>query len=249
MAGHSHWKNIKHKKSANDAKRGAGISKVGKLVTVAVQIGGPDPDSNPRLRLAIAKARSAYMSMEAIQRAIKKAAGIAGEGKQYVDLMYEGYATDGIAVVVEALTDNRNRTGGEVRKLFERGGGAMGAPGCVAWQFKEKAFFQVTGANEDKIMEILMGADFDAEDIKAEDDAVTVTVKPEVADKVRTVLEGAGCTIAESQITYVSDTTIVINDLEKAKKIQKFLDVIEENDDVTAVHSNFVPAPEIADQM
>src|SRR5262245_34017187 len=134
MAGHSHWANIKHKKAVNDKAKAAVIARMGVLITVAVQMGSPKPEENPRLRLAIQKARAANMNMDAIVRAINKAAGIGKDGRQLTDITYEGYAPGGIAVVVQALTDNPHRTAPEVKKLFEYAGGSIGAPGCVAWQ-------------------------------------------------------------------------------------------------------------------
>ena len=141
MAGHSHWANIKHKKAANDAKKAKVITQMSRLIKGAIQVGGPDLDTNPRLRLAVQKARAQNMTNDAIDQAIKRIAG-EGNDKPVEELTYEGYAAGGVAVVVEAMTDNRNRTAPELRKLFERGGGgSFGAPGCVSWQFHDRAFF------------------------------------------------------------------------------------------------------------
>ncbi len=170
MAKHSHWDNIKHKKAANDKKKAAVIAKMGVLITSAVGLGGPKPEENPRLRLAIEKARAAKMNMEAIERAIKKAAGDLASGKQMVELMYEGYGPGGVAIVLDILTDNRNRTAPEIKKLFERADSAIGAPGCVSWQFKPAAAFLVEKASEDQVMEALLAADADAGDIVTLDD-------------------------------------------------------------------------------
>ena len=174
MAGHSHWANIKHKKAANDAKKTKVITQMGRLIRGAIQVGGPDPDSNPRLRLAITKAKAQNMTNDVIDRILKKARGDA-DAKPMEDLTYEGYASNGVAVVVDVMSDNRNRTAPELRKLFERGGGSLGAPGCVSWQFHEKALFAVSDSNEDSVLEALLEADADAEEIREEDGMVFIS--------------------------------------------------------------------------
>ncbi|MFW5882027.1 MAG: YebC/PmpR family DNA-binding transcriptional regulator [Planctomycetota bacterium] len=246
MAGHSHWANIKHKKAANDAKKAAVITRMGKLIKGAIQVGGPDPDMNPRLRLAIAKARAANMVKDAIDRIIKKATG-ESDDKPIEELVYEGYAAAGVAVVVETMTDNRNRTAPEIRKLFERAGGNMGAPGCVAWQFKQVATFLVTGADEDRVMEVLLEADCDADDIaEADTDTVSINAPPDQYDAIRQALEAAGLTIEQSDITKLPDNEAPIDDLATAQRIQKFLDQLDEHEDVTEVYTNFAPTPSVA---
>ena len=249
MAGHSHWANIKHKKGANDAKKAAVITKMGKLIAVAVQLGGPDVDSNPRLRLAISKARAQNMNRDAIKRAIDKAAGLGAGGKVMEDLVYEGYASNGVAVVAEALTDNRNRTAPELRKLFERGGGSLGAPGCVSWQFHMKAVFMVEETNEDAVMEALLEADADAEDIVEEDGNVSIQAEADQYDAINDALTAAGLTIGSSDVTKVPDNDVVIDDVEAGQKIQNFLDMLEEHDDVSAVYTNFAPTAEVAEAL
>ena len=249
MAGHSHWANIKHKKGANDAKKAAVITKMGKLIAVAVQLGGPDVDSNPRLRLAISKARAQNMNRDAIKRAIDKAAGLGAGGKVMEDLVYEGYASNGVAVVAEALTDNRNRTAPELRKLFERGGGSLGAPGCVSWQFHMKAVFMVEETNEDAVMEALLEADADAEEIVEEDGNVSIQAESDQYDAINDALTAAGLTIGSSDVTKVPDNDVVIDDVEAGQKIQNFLDMLEEHDDVSAVYTNFAPTAEVAEAL
>ncbi|MFW5829432.1 MAG: YebC/PmpR family DNA-binding transcriptional regulator [Planctomycetota bacterium] len=250
MAGHSHWANITHKKGANDAKKAAVITKMGKLIKVAVQLGGPDLDTNPRLRLAIAKARAQNMTKDAIERAIKKAAGDAEDGKRMEELVYEGYAAGGVAVVVEAMTDNRNRTAPEIKKLFERAGGSMGAPGCVSWQFNLKAVFLVESDDEDRVLEALLEGDADAEDVAVSDDGqVTVTAAPEAYEAVTEALNAAGIDIVSSDLTKVPDNDSVIDDLELAQKVQRLLDALDEHDDVSAVATNFAPSSEVAAQL
>jgi len=247
MAGHSHWANIKHKKAANDAKKASVITKMGKLVQVAAQIGGPDPDANPRLRLAISKARAQNMTMDAIQRAINKGAGICGDAKVPEELVYEGYAAGGVAVVVEALTDNRNRTAPEIRKLFERAGGSLGAPGCVAWQFHQKALFQVGSDDEDAVMAALLEADADAEEIVADDGGrVAVLAPPEEYEGIGAALEAAGLEVLRSDVDKIPENHVEVDDPEIARKVQNLLDALDDHDDVSGVATNFAPTPEVA---
>lgn len=250
MAGHSHWANIKHKKGANDARKAAVITQMGKLITVAVQLGGPDPDANPRLRLALSKARAQNMNRDAIKRAIDKAAGVGKDAKVMEDLVYEGYASNGVAVVAEALSDNRNRTAPELRKLFERGGGSLGAPGCVAWQFQPKSVFIVASTSEDQVMEVLLEADADAEEIvELGDGQVSIQAATDQFDTITDALKAVKLEIVSSDLTKLPDNDVVIDDLEAAQKIQRFLDMLEEHDDVTAVYTNFAPTAEIAEQL
>ena len=250
MAGHSHWANIKHKKGANDAKKAAVITRMGKLITVAAQMGGPNPDDNPRLRLAISKARAQNMNRDAINRAIDKVAGIGSNGKTMEDLVYEGYASNGVAVVVEALSDNRNRTASELRTMFDRSGGSMGAPGCVAWQFQPKCIFLVENCSEEQVMEILIEADADAEEIAETDDgSVSIQAEPELYDQINDALSAADLTIASSDVTKLADNDVVIDDLQVAQRVQKFLDQLDEFEDVSAVYTNFTPTPDVAEQL
>lgn len=249
MAGHSHWANIKHKKGANDAKKAKVITQMGKLILVAVQLGGPDTDTNPRLRLAISKARSQNMNMEAIKRAIAKGAGISATGKVMEDLIYEGYGANGVAVVAESLTDNRNRTAGEIRKIFERGGGSLGAKGCVGWQFHLKSVFLVADSTEDSIMEVLLEADADAEDIIEMHGNVSIQADFDQFDTITDALQAAKLTIIQSNITKVPDNDVEINELTVAQRIQKLIDTLEDHDDITEVYTNFTPTAEIAAEL
>jgi len=187
------------------------------------------------------------MVKDAIERILKKAT----EGEAVMEsLTYEGYAAGGVAVVVEVMTDNRNRTPPEIRKLFERGGGAMGAPGCVAWQFKESSVFVIADATEDRVMEVLLEADCDARSIQALDDGkVEIIAGPDDYEKIRAACEAAKLAIERSDVTQLADNPAEIADLATAQKVQKLLDSLEEHDDVTAVHSNFAPTPEVAAQL
>jgi YebC/PmpR family DNA-binding regulatory protein len=238
MAKHSHWDNIKHHKAVNDAKKAAVIAKMGKLITVAVSMGGPNPDDNPRLRLALAKARSAKMNNEAIERAIKKAAGEGGAGKLMETLSYEGYAPGGVAVVVESLTDNRHRTAPEIKKLFERAGGAIGAPGCVAWQFKPKAAFLVEGIGEDAALEALLAADAEPDEIHSEGEGrVSILAEPYRFDAVARGLAAGKAVVVDAGLTRLPDNRVAV-DPAHVEAVRALLDALEEHDDVQDVYHN-----------
>lgn len=250
MAGHSHWANIKHKKAAADAKKAAVITRMAHLIKGAIQVGGTDPADNPRLRLVISKARAQNMTNDAINRIIKKAAGEGPGTTTLEDLTYEGYAGGGVAVVVEVLSNNRNRTAAELRKIFERGGGNMGAPGCVAWQFHEKSTFLLENTTEDAVMEVLLAAEADAEDLRTLGDGqVEVIGKPSDYDQISTLLSNAGLTISRSDVTKIPETSCPVDDLETAQRIQRLLEVLDEYEDVTAVHTNFAPSEAVAAQL
>ncbi|TVR16464.1 MAG: YebC/PmpR family DNA-binding transcriptional regulator [Planctomycetota bacterium] len=248
MAGHSHWANIKHKKAANDAKKAKVITQMGRLIKGAIQVGGPDPDMNPRLRLAIQKAKAQNMTNDTIDRILAKAKG-ESTSKPMEDLAYEGYAAGGVAVVVEAMTDNRNRTAPEIRKLFERGGGSMGAPGCVSWQFHEKALVAVNGSDEESVLEALLAGDADAEDIESADGQVCITAESNQYDVIQRALAQADIEVTSADIARIAENDCPIDDLDTARTIQRLLDNLEDHDDVTAVYSNFSPSPDIVDQL
>jgi YebC/PmpR family DNA-binding regulatory protein len=224
---------------------------------VAVQVGGgPNINDNPRLRLAFDKARSSGMNMEAIERAINKAAGIAVDGKQMVELTYEGYAPGGVAVVVVALTDNRTRTAPEIKKIFERVGGSMGVPGCVAWQFKDKSVFLCEGTSEDAVIEALLAANADAEEIAAQDggdDApagqVSITAAPQQFDLIAKALAAAKVTVVSSDITKLPDNGAPVGDLAQAKAVHELIEALDDHEDVQGVYHNAEFAPEIALQL
>lgn len=239
MAKHSHWDNIKHKKAANDKKKAAVIAKMGKLITVAVQLGGPHLSENPRLRLAVDKARSGKMNMEAIERAIKKAAGEGSNGRQMVELNYEGYGPGGVAIVLDILTDNRNRTAPEIKKIFERAGSAIGAPGCVAWQFKPKAAFLVAAKDPDAVMEILLAADADADDIDLiEDGQVAITADGQLFDVVQKALMAAKLTIISGELTKMPENMVAIGDPAVRQALDALIETLDDHDDVQEVFHN-----------
>lgn len=238
MAKHSHWHNIKHKKAANDVKRAAVVAKMGKLITVAVNQGGPHVADNPRLRLAVAKAKSSGMAIETIERAIKKASGQAADGKSMVELTYEGYAPGGVAVVVDCLTDNRTRTAPEIKKLFERAGGSVGTPGCVAWQFKNRCTFLVQAADEDPVMECLLGADLGVDDISAIGDGqVAISADPTLYDAITKALAAGRIAVVESGFAKIPDNTLAMG-AETVESLQQLLDALDEHDDVQDVYHN-----------
>jgi YebC/PmpR family DNA-binding regulatory protein len=239
MAKHSHWDNIKHKKSANDKKKASVIARMGKLITVAVMVGGgPNVDDNPRLRLAVAKARSNKMNNDAIERAIRKAAGDGGTGKLMDELTYEGYAPGGVALVVTALTDNRNRTAPEVKKAFERVGGAIGAPGCVSWQFKDRAMFLVDAATEDQVIEALLSANADAEDISQVESQVSISAMPAQYDLVMKALAAARLSVVSSEMAKIPDNTVAVAKPEQVQALHDLVEELEELEDVQDVYHN-----------
>ncbi|MBA3847006.1 MAG: YebC/PmpR family DNA-binding transcriptional regulator [Planctomycetes bacterium] len=238
MAGHSHWANIKHKKGVNDRAKAKVLARMGKLIAIAVQLGSPKPEENPRLRLAIQKARASNMPMDAIERAIKKAAGIGVGDKPMSEVSYEGYAPGGVAIVVDALTDNRHRTAPEIKKLFERAGGAIGAPGCVAWQFKDVSVFLVDCPSEDQVMEALLAADADATDIVREGDQVAITAATQQYDAIGQALGKAKLAVANSDLTKIPDNRVLVTDAGIARQINDLVAALDEHPDVQDVFTN-----------
>ena len=236
MAGHSKWANIQHRKKAVDAKRGKIFTRVNRELTVAAREGGSDPDSNPRLRLAIQKANAANMPKDTIERTIKKATGEL-EGVSYEEIRYEGYAQDGVAVMIETLTDNRNRTVAEVRHAFSKHGGNLGTDGSVAYLFDKIGVLNFEpGTDEDQVMEVALEAG--ADDVVTEDDgSIEVVTSPEAYTDVVTAMEEAGLEPANSEVTMRASTEVELDD-ETGSKVLKFLDILEDLDDTQAVYSN-----------
>ncbi len=237
MAGHSKWANIKHKKGREDAKRGKVFSKITKEITVAARLGGGDPDGNPRLRLAMDKARAANMPKDNVQRAINKGTG-EGSDANYEQIYYEGYGPGGVAVYVEVLTDNKNRTVGEVRHAFSKRNGNMGEAGCVAWIFEPKGLFLVptAEADEEKIMDIALEAG--AEDIVDSGEMWEITCAQTDFAAVRDALEGAGLTLESSELTMIPQNTVKIEGKD-AENMLNLMEMLEDNDDVQNVYANF----------
>lgn len=238
MSGHSKWANIKRKKGANDAIRGKITTKIGREITIAVRMGGPDPIGNMRLKLALSKAKANNIPKENIQRAIAKGQG-AADGSNYEEFTYEGYGPGGIAVLLDIMTDNRNRTAADVRHLFSKHGGNMGQDGCVAWMFKKKAVFVVereTFDDEDELMNLVLEAG--AEDFEAMDDAFEITSAPEDFEAVANALEEKGIETASAEVTMVPDNTVHLEGKD-AEKMLALVDALEENDDVQNVYANY----------
>jgi len=244
MSGHSHWAGIKHKKAANDAKRGKLWSKLAKIIIVAARRGGGDPGANLSLRYAIDKAKAANMPKDTIEKAIKKGTGeMAGES--YEEILYEGYGPGGVAVMVEVLTDNRHRTAPEMKKLFERHGGSMGAAGCVGWMFSKRGLITVStsSANEDDLMEIALGAG--ADDMKTNGDVYEITCEPIAFESLKKTLEQKTIPTALAEISMLPKNTVSVTDPDTARKIINLMESIEDHDDVQNAYSNFDIPPEV----
>jgi YebC/PmpR family DNA-binding regulatory protein len=237
MSGHSKWATIKHKKAANDKARGKLFAKLLRQVEVAAREGGGDRETNPTLRTMFQKARDSSIPLDTIERAVKRGTGEL-EGVTYEQITYEGYAPGGVAVMAECLTDNRNRSGAEIRSIFTRNGGSMAEPGAVAWQFERKGNVVVPrSVDEDELM--MAALDAGAEDIADEGEAWRVTTPPSDLHTVRTALEEAGIPVESSELTMVSSTLIQLDEVDVAKKVLRLIDALDDHDDVGAVHANF----------
>jgi YebC/PmpR family DNA-binding regulatory protein len=238
MSGHSKWHSIRHKKGAADARRGKLFSKLTRAIIVAARNGGPDPTANLALQNAIDKAREASMPKDNIERAIARGAGSGADGIAYEHITYEGYGAGGVAVYLEALTDNRNRTAAEVRHTFAKHDGNLGESGSVAWLFERKGVVLVPAeVDEDELL--LAAADAGAEDVAQEGSSYRVTSAPEDLEAVRGALESVGYPIESAQSTMVPKTTVPVEDESTAKKILHLMDALEDNDDVQDVFANF----------
>jgi YebC/PmpR family DNA-binding regulatory protein len=237
MSGHSKWATIKHQKGAKDKARGKLFAKLIRQVEVAAREGGGDLESNATLRTMYNKARAASVPTDTIDRAIKRGTGEL-EGVTYESITYEGYAPGGVALLIDVLTDNRNRTGAEVRSVFSRLGGSMAEPGAVSWQFSRKGVILVPrSASEDDVM--LAALDAGAEDIVDDGEEWRLTCEPQATETVREALEAAGLTVLSAESTMVPSTTIEVTDADEAKKILRIMDALEDHDDVQDVYSNF----------
>ncbi|UCG34312.1 MAG: YebC/PmpR family DNA-binding transcriptional regulator [Phycisphaerales bacterium] len=247
MSGHSHWARIKRKKAVTDARRGTAWSKLARNVTVAARIGGGDPDMNPRLRLAIDKARAANMTRDTIEKAIKKGSGEL-EGETFEELVYEGYGPAGVAILCQAATDNRNRTAPEIKKIFERHGGKLGATNCVAWMFSQKGIVNVpvSVTDEDTLLEVVLEAG--AEDVKTQGDVFEVTCEVGALSDVQNALKGREIPIDSTDISMVPASTIPVAAGE-AKKLIALLEELDEHDDVESVSDNSDIPEEIMAQL
>ena len=235
MSGHSKWSTIKHKKALLDARRGKEWSKVARLITVAAKSGG-NPADNPRLRLAIEKAKDVNMPKDTIEKAVKKGTGEL-EGGQLEEIMYEGYGPGGVAFICKVVTDNRNRTGPEIKKIFERCGGNLGAANCVAWMFSSRGVIVIPAdsVDEEQLMEVALEAG--AEDVACGTVAHQVTCAPEAFAAVRQAIQDAGIPVTSADLTMVASSEVTL-ELEAAQAILKLMEALEDHDDVEAVYSN-----------
>ncbi|MBW1634839.1 MAG: YebC/PmpR family DNA-binding transcriptional regulator [Deltaproteobacteria bacterium] len=248
MSGHSKWSTIKRKKGANDARRGKIFTRLIKEITVAARGGGGDPEGNPRLRAAISSAKTENMPKDNIARAIKKGTGeIAGE--VYDEILYEGYGPGGVAVLVECMTDNRNRTVADVRHYFTKSNGNLGESGCVAWMFEKKGLILVDkgGLSEEELMDHALEAG--AEDIVEEDEEFQIFTAPEELEDVRAGLEKAGVAAVEASVSMVPKNTVDVEDEKVARSLLKLLENLEEHEDVQNVHANFDIDDELMEQL
>jgi YebC/PmpR family DNA-binding regulatory protein len=237
MSGHSKWSQIKRQKGANDVKRGATFTKVAREIAIAARAGGGDPDGNFRLRLAVEKARSVNMPADNIKRAIERATG-ASESDQFEEIVYEGYGPGGVAILVEAATDNRNRTAAEVRSIFSKSGGQLAGSGAVAWQFEPRGLITVPRDVSDADEVALLAIDAGAEDVDSEADPVEIFTSPQDVERVRRELEAAGVSIGSAESTMVAKTSVELDDV-KARQNLRLVEALEELDDVQRVTANF----------
>jgi len=244
MSGHSHWAGIKHKKAANDAKRGKTWSKLARAIIVAAKAGGADPSANLSLRYAIDKAKAANMPKDTIEKAIKKGSGELGTAN-FEEILYEGYGSGGVAVMAEALTDNRNRTAPEVKRIFEKAGGSLGTSGCVGWMFSKKGLITVSSksADEETVMEIALNAG--ADDMQATGDVYEMTCQPDAFDALKAALTEGNIATEVCELSMVPQNTIALDDAKTAQKIINLMEALEDHDDIQNVYANFDISEEI----
>jgi len=244
MSGHSHWAGIKYKKAALDAKRGKAWSKISRMIIVAAKQGGGDPSANLTLRYAIDKAKGANMPKDTIEKAIKKGTGDL-DGMSFEEVLYEGYGPSGVAIMVEALTDNRNRTGPEIKRMFEKHGGSLGTSGCVNWMFTKKGLITVIAANteEEQLLEIALGAG--ADDMQAVGEVFEITCDPGAYEELKKALQEKEIPIEIAEISMVPQSTIDISDEHIAKRIISLMEAFEDHDDVQNTYANFDISEEI----
>jgi len=239
VSGHSKWSSIKHKKGAADAKRGKLFSKLTRAIIVAAREGGPDPSANLALQNAIEKARSYSMPKDNIDRAIAKGSGADSDTSTFESIVYEGYGPSGVAVIVEALTDNRNRTAGEVRHTFAKNDGNLGTSGAVAWLFERRGVVLVAAGGVDEDELTLAAAEGGADDVTLDGSSFQILSAAESLAAVREAVEAAGFTIENAELTMLPKTTVEVSDEADAKKVLRLMDQLEDNDDVQDVFANF----------
>ncbi|MEZ5404783.1 MAG: YebC/PmpR family DNA-binding transcriptional regulator [Verrucomicrobiia bacterium] len=244
MAGHSHWAKIKRAKGASDAKKGKLFGRLAREISMATKLGGADPGFNPRLRQAIANAKAESMTNDTINRAIKKGSGELG-GESYEEMTYEGYGPSGVALLVEATTDNKNRTAAEIRSLFTKNAGNMSAPGSVAWMFQRKGLILIPqkSVTEEQVVNAVLEAG--AEDVQLGDENFEVTTLPEKLYAVEAELRKANLPVEKSQFTYLSTNPMTVSDEQVAQQVLQLVEALEDHDDVQAVYAN----SEIADEV
>jgi YebC/PmpR family DNA-binding regulatory protein len=245
MAGHSHSANIKYRKERVNAAKAKAFAKMARMLTVAAKLGGGDPAANPRLRLALEKARSVSMPKDNIERAIQKGTGDGSVG-DYEEIVYEAYAPFGVAMILEILTDKRTRTAPEIRHMLEKAGGNLAASGAVAWMFERKAVFAIPraeGLTEERVLEIVLDAG--AEDISSDGDAFEVRAEPSDFSAVREALETAGVDVASAEVTYLPQTPVELTDVDEARRVLALIDALDDHDDVQTVHANYSFSDEV----
>ena len=248
MAGHSHWAGIKYKKAANDARRGKIWSKIARMIIVAAKNGGGDPGANLALRYAIDKAKAANMPKDTIEKAIKRGTGNL-EGSSFEEVLYEGYGPSGVAIMVEALTDNRNRTAPEIKRIFEKRGGNMGEAGCVSWMFDRKSSFLVKGEglDEERVMELVL--EIEAEDYREEGDGFMILGAPTDFARIKKLLEErSDLSLERAEITMMPKNTVKL-DLDKARSVLALLEMLDDHEDVQNCYANFEIPDELMDQI
>jgi YebC/PmpR family DNA-binding regulatory protein len=258
MSGHSHWAGIKHKKALVDAKRGKLWSKLAKAIIIAAKLGGADPDNNIRLRAAIDEAKAVSLPKDNIQRAIRRGAGD-GDADQLDELVYEGYGPGGVAILAEAVTDNRNRTAPEIKKIFEVCGGKLGTTGCVAWNFEKKGFFVIPKSipngekkgtrqlTEDAVMELALEAG--ADDVTETDEGFEIMCQPDAYESVSNALQKHGIEPEESQLSLMPKDKAAVQDAGTAAMVLKLMELLDDHDDIQHVSSNFDISDEIMQQL
>ena len=248
MSGHSKWSTIKRKKAAIDSKRGKIFSKLNKEITVSAKEGGGDPDTNPRLRVAIQKAKDCNMPSDNVKKAIKKGTGEI-PGVCYEEITYEGYAKGGVAILIEVLTDNKNRTAPEIRSIFAKKEGNLANPGAVAWMFEKKGIINIKkeSLDEDSLLALIL--DNGGEDLNSEEEIYEVTTSPENFETVKTALTQNNIPLELAEITFTPKNTLKITDIHTAQKVLNLIDDLEENDDVQNVYANFDIPDELLSQI
>lgn len=238
LSGHSKWANIKHRKAAQDSKKGVAFQKLVKIIIAAAKAGGGDPNSNFRLKVAIDRARAGNVPVDNIERAIKRGTGEI-DGAVYEDILYEGYGPGGVAVMVQAMTDNRNRTAPEMRSLFTKSGGSIGELGCVAWNFDRKGIIEMVGKGIDEDELLMVAIEAGADDMTAGDEGFEITCDPSMLSSVAEALKNAGYNVGSMEVEMLPKNTVVVNDNSEAQKLLNMVERFEEHDDVQAVYANF----------